>query len=159
MAKVKLDDNEMVDTLTGELELGEPPMVSAVLDENGHEILDPVPVAPPLGYVAQPSLIEQIQAAVRAESRRIADLHGVESFEEADDFDVGDDFDPTSPYEVVFDPVAGHVKKNVVAGAESPVEGSSGPEGSQGSAKPTREALDGLEGREAGLVPPVKPGA
>lgn len=76
------------------------------LDENGHEVLDPTPVAPPVGFIQQPSMFEHIRNLVRTElSRRAADSGDLESFEEADDFDVGDDYDPTSPYEQQFDPL------------------------------------------------------
>lgn len=75
------------------------------LDENGHEIPDPTPMAPPIGYKRQPSLAEQIRAMVRSEKlRQEAEEAGAETFDEADDFDVGDDYDPRSPYEHDFDP-------------------------------------------------------
>lgn len=75
------------------------------LTPDGRELLDPTPMAPPVGYKRQPSLSEQIREMVRSE-RLAADLDGLgfETLEEADDFDVGDDFDPSSPYEEVFDP-------------------------------------------------------
>lgn len=77
----------------------------AHLDENGHEVVSSVPVAPPLGYKKQPTMVEHIRNLVRSEHLRVAaEAAGQESFEEADDFEVGDDFDPSSPYEEVFDP-------------------------------------------------------
>lgn len=76
------------------------------LTPDGLEIPDPTPVAPPVGYVKQPSLVEQIRAMVRSEKLRLeAEAMGAETFEDADDFDVGDDFDPTSPYEADFEPM------------------------------------------------------
>lgn len=70
-----------------------------VLDELGREILDSTPMAPPVGYVRQPSLTEQIRAMVRAESLRHAAMEqGFETFEESNDFDV-DDAEPSSVYE------------------------------------------------------------
>lgn len=75
------------------------------LREDGTEVLDGTPVAPPIGYRPQPSLASQIRMMVRSEQLRMeAEKAGMETFEEADDFDVGDDFDPTSPYENDFDP-------------------------------------------------------
>lgn len=75
------------------------------LDEYGREILNPIPMAPPVGYNRTPSLSEQIRSMVRSECLALeAEAAGLETFEEADDFDVGDDFDPSSPYEEVFDP-------------------------------------------------------
>lgn len=92
MAKV------VVDTETGEV-------LYPYLDELGREINDPTPMEPPLGYVRQPSLAEQIRDMVRGEKLRMeAEAAGMETFEESDDFDVGDDYDPHSPYENDFDP-------------------------------------------------------
>lgn len=76
------------------------------LTPDGSAIIpDPTPIAPPLGYVKQPSITERIRDMVRSEHlRRAAEEAGAETFEEANDFDVGDDFDPHSPYEEVFEP-------------------------------------------------------
>lgn len=66
------------------------------------EIPDPIPMAPPVGWVEQPSMIDHIRNLVRGELlRRQADVDGFESFEEADDFDTGedDDHDIRSGYE------------------------------------------------------------
>lgn len=76
------------------------------LTPDGLEIPDPTPIAPPVGYVKQPSLVEQIRAMVRSEKlRQEAEGMGAGSFEEEDDFDVGDDYDPSSPYEADFEPM------------------------------------------------------
>lgn len=77
------------------------------LDPLGREKPSPVPMAPPIGYVKQPSLTERIRTMVATELSRRAAEDGHETFEEADDFDVGDDYEPDSPYEEVFDPPAG----------------------------------------------------
>lgn len=70
-----------------------------VLDELGRELLDATPIAPPVGYVRQPSLTEQIRNMVRAEAlRRAAEEQDFETWEEANDFDV-DDAEPRSIYE------------------------------------------------------------
>lgn len=75
------------------------------LDPRGREILDPTPIAPPVGHIRQPSLTEQIREMVKSEKlRQEAESAGAESFDEADDFDIGDDYDPTSPYEQEFEP-------------------------------------------------------
>lgn len=72
-------------------------------DENGHEVLDPTPVAIPVGFRRPPSLQEMIRQYVRRELSQQAAAEGHETFEEADDFDVGDDYDPRSPWELDFD--------------------------------------------------------
>lgn len=77
------------------------------LDDRGRELLDPRPVAPPVGYKRQPSMVEHIRNMVRSEMlAQAAQQADVDTFEEADDFDVGDDYDPRSPYEEVFEPPA-----------------------------------------------------
>ena len=68
--------------------------VYSSLDARGAEVLDPTPMAPPVGYRRQPSLAEQIREMVRSE-RLAAEVEaaGAETFEEADDFDIEDDCD------------------------------------------------------------------
>lgn len=72
--------------------------------EIGKEFPNPVPMAPPLGFVPQPPIWEQIRAMVKREMSQVAEAEGFESEEEANDFDVGDDFDPSTPYEEEFEP-------------------------------------------------------
>lgn len=87
------------------------------LTEDGKELLDPTPMAPPIGYRRQPSLAEQIREAVRSEALRQALEEGVETFEEADDFNVGDDFDPRTPYETEFDVPVSELQRRAAAEA------------------------------------------
>lgn len=75
-------------------------------DENGGEIMDPTPIAPPIGYKKSLSIAEQIRQMIKSEKlRQEAEEAGYETFEEADDFDVDDDFDPRSPFEEIFEPI------------------------------------------------------
>lgn len=68
--------------------------------EDGREIVSSVPMAPPIGYNKQPTMIEHIRNMVRSEHlRRAAEEAGVETFEESDDFDVEDDPFPRGAYE------------------------------------------------------------
>lgn len=82
------------------------------LDERGHEIPDPNPVELPLGMKRPETLAEQVQRLVRTSMSAHAAMHGMETFEEAEDLEVDEDFDPYTPYEVEFDPVIG---RNVTA--------------------------------------------
>lgn len=67
-------------------------LLSKGLNPDGTPILDPVPVAPPIGYKKQPSMVEIVRDMVRGEKlRQAAEEMGAESFEEADDFDIPDD--------------------------------------------------------------------
>lgn len=66
--------------------------------KEGHEILDPKPMQPPLGYKKAPSLSEQIRQQVLA--AKLAELdHLEETEEEADDFEIDDELGPYSPHE------------------------------------------------------------
>lgn len=76
----------------------------ATLNDKGQEVLDPTPMAPPVGYFKQPTMVDIIRERIRgALSERAAEMDQ-DSFEDADDFDVGDDYDPQSPWEESFDP-------------------------------------------------------
>lgn len=65
--------------------------------EDNKEILNPTPIAPPLGYKPTLSLAEQIRQQVRA-FKHIEDMEP-ETEEEADDFDMVDDPAPVSRWE------------------------------------------------------------
>lgn len=65
--------------------------------EDGHEILNPTPVSPPLGYRKTLSLAEQIRQQVR--QLKHIDDDEPETLEEADDFEIDDDPAPSSRWE------------------------------------------------------------
>lgn len=86
-----------------DLETGE--VHTKQLDIYGREIGDPTPVAPPVGYKKQPTMVEHIRNMIRSERLAMETAAaGAETFEESEDFDIGDDFDPRTPYENDFDP-------------------------------------------------------
>lgn len=63
------------------------------------------PIAPPIGYQKQASLVEMMRSMIRSERLAMAaEAAGYETFEESEDFDAEDDFDPSSPWENDFDP-------------------------------------------------------
>lgn len=74
--------------------------------ESRAEILSGIPVAPPVGYQKQPSMVDHIRGLVRSEHLRYAATNaGYETFEESEDFELDDDLsDPHTPYEAHFDP-------------------------------------------------------
>ena len=81
-----------------------------LLNEQGGEVPNPLPVAPAIGNRRVPSLAEKVRTMVQSETlRREAENAGFETFEEANDFDVEDDDFPLddTPYEEVFDPGLG----------------------------------------------------
>lgn len=75
----------------------------------GFEVPDDTELAPPLGFIKQPSMMELIAQMVRSEAlRQAVEREGFETFEEADDFEVDDpDGEPLSDYqnEDGFEPV------------------------------------------------------
>lgn len=75
------------------------------LTEDGREKPDPTPIAPPVGYIRQPTMVDRMRELVRRELSSQAADQGFETFEEADDFEIGDDYDPRSPYEEIFEPM------------------------------------------------------
>ncbi|AXH75367.1 MAG: hypothetical protein [Microviridae sp.] len=78
----------------------------AGFNDAGEFIPDSTPMAPPIGYKRQESMVEIVRRMVRDE-RLAADLDaaGMETFEDADDFDVGDEGeDLKSGFENDFDP-------------------------------------------------------
>lgn len=89
-----------------------------IQDELGREILDGTPMAPPVGYKKQPSMVDIVRNMVRSERLKAeAEAAGLESFEDADDFAIADDEGelPSSPHENQFDPP---VKELLKAGHE-----------------------------------------
>jgi len=73
------------------------------LDAKGREILDPTPLALPVGFKHPPTLSEQMEQMFRSyEVNRAIANQGHETFDEANDFDVEDDPDElSSPYSIV----------------------------------------------------------
>lgn len=77
-----------------------------LFSETRAERLSAIPVAPPVGYQKQPSMVDHIRGLVRSEHLRYAATNsGYETFEESEDFETGDEYDPTSPYEADFEPL------------------------------------------------------
>lgn len=97
-------------------------------DEKGRELPDPTPMAPPVGFKKQPTMVEMIRNMVRSEAlRQAAAAQGQESFEEADDFDVGEDVDPSAPYEEQFEPTPiGELRRRAQEAAAEPPRAPSG---------------------------------
>lgn len=77
------------------------------LNVRGHEVPDPTVVEPPLGYIQQPDIMEQMRTMLRNELGRLQELQDAETLEEANNFDIDDDYHPISPYEQFFDPPPG----------------------------------------------------
>lgn len=75
------------------------------LKPDGTPILDPVPIAPPVGYKRHPSMVEIVRDMVKSERlAQAARDAGAETLEEAEDFDIDDEYQLGSPWENDFDP-------------------------------------------------------
>lgn len=75
-------------------------------DAEGRELPDPVPMAPAVGFVQNPSMFDVMRDMIRGERlRAYAELQGSETWEEAQDFSVDEDEFPTSPFEGEFEPM------------------------------------------------------
>lgn len=76
------------------------------LHPDGSPILDPTPIAPPIGYKKAPSMVEIVRDMVRGERLKQAAIDaGHETFEEAEDFDIEEDpIQRSSPWVNEFDP-------------------------------------------------------
>lgn len=81
-------------------------LLSKGLNPDGTPILDPTPMAPPIGYKRHPSMVEIVRDMVRSERlRQEAVEAGHETFEESEDFEIDDDPLPLqSPWENQHDP-------------------------------------------------------
>lgn len=123
------------------------------LSPDGREIPSSVPVAPPVGYKKQPSMVEMVREMVRSERlRQEVAAAGAETFEEAEDFDVGDEPDMAStPYENDFDPPLSELLQagsQELAKKEKAAPPSDGPKGRKATQKPPEAADGGNEGEE-----------
>lgn len=112
------------------------------LNDRGQQIPDPVPMAPPIGYKKQPTMVEIIRQQIA--SHHLAEearARGMDTLEEADDFDVGDDADElVSGYENDLDPP---IRDLAAAGKQAQTE---------------REAAEAAKksGVQGGEAPPAK---
>lgn len=126
------------------------------LHADGTPVLDPLPIAPPIGYVKAPSMVEIVRDMVRGERlRQEAEAAGYETFEESEDFDVGDeDVHARSPYENEFDPPIGEL---LAAGREEVAKKESAAKAAKTSKKPAEEPA-GDVGGGGGSPPPEDAG-
>lgn len=90
---------ERKDLETGELISREQLLQSA---NNAYERPDPTPMAPPIGYKREPSMMERVrEMMLKGKIERLREELGAETAEEAEDFDIPDEdeFVPSSEYE------------------------------------------------------------
>lgn len=133
---------------------------------NGVEYPDPTPVAPPVGFIKQPTLAETMRQMIRSEElKKYARESGAETFEESEDFDVGDDFDPMSPHEELFDPHAysdhdpqqaftDGIARGIVKAMKEEWPAGSTPSAPPPEAQPTEQPQDAPQAPQGGGSPP-----
>lgn len=120
----------------------------AKYDEQGREILDPTPVAMPVGFKRPPTLDERIRAFVRTELSRQAAEEGNETFEEADDFYVEEEEEsPLSRYELtpMQEEAVFGTDRDDLDRAAAPGVASEQPAGPDASAGPTAAPVGGSD--------------
>lgn len=69
-------------------------------DQFGREIVNPLSLAPPVGYRPEPTVMELIERQLAIRLAQLAGDDEVDTAEEADDFDMEEEWDPTSLYEI-----------------------------------------------------------
>lgn len=110
------------------------------LAADGRQLPDPVPLAPPIGYKKQPSMVEIVREMVRSERLKMeAEAAGHETFEESEDFEVDDDGpDLKSGWENDFDPPIAEIAREVEASKpKPPPKPADGPQGGGGAEPPS----------------------
>lgn len=109
------------------------------LNERGHEVPDPTPLAVPVGFRHPPSMQEMIKQYIRRELSEQASQAGAETLEEANDFDIPDGPpDPYSKWEHDLDPPELPPQEPTPSpGAHSSAPGGPAPAGPEAVSKPT----------------------
>lgn len=97
--KVQAYDYTRIPELGG-WDVSDPGVGRAVLLPDGSEVLNPVPMAPPVGFKEEPSMMEVMQNMIKRHMAGLEDDTELDTPEDALDFDVPDDHDPWGPYEV-----------------------------------------------------------
>lgn len=77
---------EIIESAAADWDPEDPGVGKAVLLPDGREIFNPVPFAPPVGYQAEPTMMELMQRMLRRELMQAKDDEAVDSLEEMNDF-------------------------------------------------------------------------
>lgn len=102
VAKGLPDEEAFAEAMEGADWTGDPGTGRAILLGDGRELLNPLPVAPPISVqTGEPSVNELVERALARHFARLQDDDVVDTVEDMDDFGEDEDVFPTSPYEVV----------------------------------------------------------
>ncbi|UDN67857.1 hypothetical protein [robinz microvirus RP_152] len=102
-------EEELLDKMAEAGWSDDPGTGKAILTDLGAEIVSPIPVAPPIGYVSEPTVMDRLAQMLDSRMRLLAEGDVLDESEaEANDFDVADpeDFHPRSVYEIQLLPEA-----------------------------------------------------
>lgn len=125
-------------------------MLEKGIDERGNFVVSGVPMAPPIGYKKQPSMVELVREMVRGERLRAeAAAAGHETFEESEDFDVEDDVDyPHTPWTNDFDPPLKEILREGQAEIDrkAKIEGDKKSQPLKDDKKPVEGSKEGVQG-------------
>lgn len=126
-------DRSVIDPESGE--------VISSLDQEGREVLDTTPIAPPIGFKEQPSMVEYVRDLIRSEKLRMeAEEAGYETFEESEDFDVDDDVGIFSQWENDYDPPISELQEAVSQERSNKQASGDQPDTVTKTAKPSKSA-------------------
>lgn len=73
---------------------------AAVLTDEGYEVLNPIPVSPPMGYTPTPDMMTLVHQQVVAHLAQLRQDEEIDSEEDWEDFDLPEEIDPWSVYEI-----------------------------------------------------------
>lgn len=115
-----LDTEVMAEAMEGADWSDDPGTGKAVILQDGRELLNPLPVAPPssiLAAAAEPSVNDLVDRALARHFEQLKANDEIDSVEEADDFGEDDEFTPFSMFEVVMKDEAPAIPNDVKAEA------------------------------------------
>lgn len=95
------DSEQFAEAADGALWSDDPGTGRAILMPDGRELLNPLPVAPPISISSEPSVNDLVERALKRHYEQLRASDEIDTIEDADDF--GEDEDPTpfSQYEIV----------------------------------------------------------
>lgn len=97
------DDEALANAMEGANWSDDPGTGKSVQLEDGREVLNPLPVAPPASIAAraaEPSVNELVERALKRHFEQLKEADEIDTLADADDFGEDDDFTPFSQFEV-----------------------------------------------------------
>lgn len=120
-----LDTEVMAEAMEGALWSDDPGTGKAVILQDGRELLNPLPVAPPASIAAaaaEPSVNDLVDRALKRHFEQLKAADEIDTLEDMDDFGEDDDFTPLSQFEMVLRDEAPRIPDDVTAEAVEEVK-------------------------------------